>query len=86
VGQILKDLKDPLVVCVYLRGDKQETWGDVPAKGDTIRVEATILEPRTTETGMRAARDLSRQVILELKRLEDRYFERRSPRGRDASN
>lgn len=83
VGQILKDLKDPLVVCVYLRGDQQETWSDVPVKGDTIRVEATVLEPRTTETGMRAARDLSRQVILELKRLEDGYFARRSAQGRE---
>lgn len=81
VGQILEKLKDPLVVCLYVRGDKQETWGEVPAKGDTIHVDASILEPRTTQTGLRAVRDLSRQVIVEIKRLEDRYFERRGGAG-----
>jgi 1-acyl-sn-glycerol-3-phosphate acyltransferase len=73
VGQLLARLDDPLVVCVYLRGRKQTTWSDLPAADDDIHVEVRLLEPRTTETGLRAARDLSRQVILALQQMEERY-------------
>ena len=70
IGQILQDLDRPQVVCVYLRGEHQETWSDLPAKGDRLRLDVQLLEPRTTETGRRAARDLSRQVILTLQAME----------------
>jgi 1-acyl-sn-glycerol-3-phosphate acyltransferase len=78
VGQMLRDVPDALVVCVYLRGDRQETWGDKPARGDAIEVDIETLEPKTSAKGMRASRDISRQIILKLKEMEDRYFARRA--------
>jgi 1-acyl-sn-glycerol-3-phosphate acyltransferase len=77
VGQILRDVPDALVVCVYLRGDRQETWGEKPARGDAIEVDIEPLEPKSSASGMRASRDISRQIILKLKEMEERYFARR---------
>lgn len=74
VGQILRDVPNALVVCVYQRGDRQDTWGFQPVRGDRIHVELETLEPKTTNRGLRAARDLSRQIIGKLKEMEDRYF------------
>lgn len=77
MGQILRDVPNALVVCVYQRGDHQDTWGFQPAWGDRIHVEVETLEPKTTNRGLRGARDLSRQIIGKLKEMEDRYFETR---------
>jgi hypothetical protein len=74
VGQILKDLDRPQVICAYLRGKHQETWGSVPAWGDTLHLRTELLEPTTTETGLRAARDLARQVAAKLRVMEDAHF------------
>jgi len=74
VGRILRDVPDALVLCVYMRGDRQETWGFQPEHGDELHVELEVLEPETKERGLRATRDLSRQVIDRLKQMEDRYF------------
>ena len=80
VGQVLRELERPLVVCAYLRGDRQETWGEFPERGDTLRISVELLEPTTSMTGMRATRDLSRQVIEKLKSMEDAHFARRAER------
>lgn len=74
IGQVLKDLDRPQVVCAYVRGEKQATFSTLPARGDTIHFYAEILEPTTKERGLRAARDLSRQVIAKLKAMEDAHF------------
>lgn len=77
VGQLLGDVPDALVVCVYLRGERQETWGPLPARGDVIDVDLRAIEPCTRAQGLRASRDRARQIILELKDMEDRWFARR---------
>ncbi|MCK6536442.1 MAG: 1-acyl-sn-glycerol-3-phosphate acyltransferase [Polyangiaceae bacterium] len=77
VGRILKDVPDARVLCVYLRGDRQDSWGFQPPRGDRIHVDLELIEPKTEHRGLRASRDLSRQVIEQLKRMEDRYFAER---------
>jgi 1-acyl-sn-glycerol-3-phosphate acyltransferase len=76
VGQILKDLDRPQVVCAYLRGEHQTSWGGLPARGDTMHLTVEVIEPTTHETGLRAARDLSRQVIQKLAEMEEVHFSR----------
>jgi 1-acyl-sn-glycerol-3-phosphate acyltransferase len=71
VGQILKDQDNPLVVCVYVRGQSQKHYSYFPARKDRIYVDAELLEPKSEATGLRAARDLSRQVIAKLGEMED---------------
>jgi 1-acyl-sn-glycerol-3-phosphate acyltransferase len=77
VGEILRDLENPQVVCAYLRGDKQETYGGLPAFGDTLHIRVELLDPKTTATGLRASRDLSRQVIEKLRVMEEDFFDAR---------
>jgi 1-acyl-sn-glycerol-3-phosphate acyltransferase len=76
VGHILRDLERPLVVCAYLRGARQETWSSVPVRGDTLHLSVEVIEPVTSDTGLRASKDLSRQVIAKLKEMEDAHFAR----------
>ena len=71
IGQILKDLDNPQVLCAYLRGSKQERMSSVPIYADTLTLKVEILEPKTELLGLRATRDLSRQVIVKLKEMED---------------
>lgn len=80
VGQILKELDSPQVLCAYLRGERQETYSTIPAFADTLTLRVALVEPRTKETGLRAARDLSRQVIEKLKAMEDELIAERGAR------
>jgi 1-acyl-sn-glycerol-3-phosphate acyltransferase len=76
IGQILKDLDRPVVLCAYLRGRQQKAMSGVPAYGDTLELDVELLEPATSEVGLRAVRDLSRQVIFRLKAMEDAWLAR----------
>ncbi|MBI2892236.1 MAG: 1-acyl-sn-glycerol-3-phosphate acyltransferase [Deltaproteobacteria bacterium] len=76
IGHILRALERPQVLCAYLRGERQRTWGEVPAWGDTLHLSVQLMEPTTGHTGLRAARDLARQVIGTIKALEDAHFSR----------
>jgi 1-acyl-sn-glycerol-3-phosphate acyltransferase len=76
IGHILRELDRPQVVCAYLRGERQETWADVPAWGDTLHLTVELLEPTTEHKGLRASRDLARQVAVRLRAMEDAHFSR----------
>ncbi len=89
VGQILMDLEGGQVLCAYLRGDRQEKHSTVPAFADTLTLRVELIEPKTNHTGLRGARELSRQVILKLKAMEDdligeRAMQRAPGDGEDA--
>ena len=71
IGQILKDLERPQVLCAYLRGSRQQQMSAVPIYSDTLQLKVEVLEPKTDQAGLRAIRDLSRQVIARLKAMED---------------
>lgn len=74
VGHILRELDRPQVICAYLRGERQKTWGHAPARGDTLHLSVELLEPTTAHTGLRASRDLARQVIGTLKAMEEGHL------------
>ena len=82
VGRILGALSRPQVVCAYLRGEKQETYGHAPLKGDVLHLRVEVIEPATAHAGLRGVRDLSRQVIGKLRAMEESYFQSaRAPSG-----
>lgn len=70
VGRILNEVSDCRVLCVYLRGEAQESWSTLPPRGDTFRVEISRPDLESSHSGLRRARDLSRQIVQELARLE----------------
>ena len=74
VGNILKDIPDARVLCVYLRGDHQKNYSKFPVIGETFYLKMNVIEPRTEYKGLRAARDISIQVINKIKEMEDDYF------------
>jgi hypothetical protein len=77
VGRIVGSLPKCRVLCVYMRGDRQETWSSTPERGDTIRLRLACIEPKSDSRGARRSRDLSQQIISQLARMEDAYFDDR---------
>jgi 1-acyl-sn-glycerol-3-phosphate acyltransferase len=84
VGQIVQAVPETRVLCVYMRGRKQEGYTDYPHTGDVYSLELEMLRPTTTATGLRGARDLATQIIRKLAEMETRYFDRERS-GRPAS-
>jgi len=88
VGRFLEEHPDCRVLCVYLRGDAQETYSYFPKKGDTFTMMIKPFIPvRRGLHGLRAQRDYARQVIETLARMEEVYFaiHRKRPRRFDFS-
>ncbi len=77
VGRIVGAVPGCRVLCVYMRGRAQETWGDYPAKGDTMDVEIACIEPKSDARGVRRSRDLAQQIVRQLIRMEEDYFDAR---------
>jgi hypothetical protein len=84
VGRFVRDNPQCRIMCLYLRGDRQDTYSFYPTKGDcfTLMLE-TFAPERTTDGGVRAQRFYAEQIIQRLARMEEDYFaghrERHSP-------
>jgi 1-acyl-sn-glycerol-3-phosphate acyltransferase len=77
VGRLIGGVPSRRVLCVYLRGTRQEGFGDAPRRGEHFHVSLAVLRPRSELTGMRRARDLSQQVVHTLARLEEQQLDDR---------
>jgi 1-acyl-sn-glycerol-3-phosphate acyltransferase len=78
VGRFVKNLDRMKIMCIYLRGDHQETYSSIPKPGDTFTMDVEVFEPRRLEyNGLKAQRDYADQIIRQLSRMEERYFESR---------
>ncbi len=80
IGKLIDDARRagvrPQVVCLYMRGRRQKAKSTVPPRGDRFYLDAEKLEPVSAFSGLRAARDISGQIIQSLARLEREYFAR----------
>lgn len=74
VGKILEEVPACQVLCIYQRGTGQVTYSDFPLRGEVFEFDLEVFRPVTHLTGLRGARDRSRQVIVKLKGMEERYF------------
>jgi len=74
VGRIVRALPGARVLCVYLRGDGQTTWSDLPARGERFRVHVDELEPKSERSGLRGSLEVSRQVLGKLAEMEQEHF------------
>ncbi|MEE2664708.1 MAG: lysophospholipid acyltransferase family protein [Myxococcota bacterium] len=77
VGRVIGALPNCRVLCIFLRGDAQQSWGRFPARGDTLTVEMSCIEPKSDYRGARRSRDLARQVTAQLAKMEEEYFDGR---------
>ena len=78
VGRLIKELGNCRVLCVYLRGDRQRSWSNMPAAGDTFSIATRVFAPRTELRGMRGSRDLADQVLHQLVGMEEEYLASRA--------
>ncbi len=74
VGRFLTSVPDCRVLCIYLRGERQETYSDFPCIGERFYIQADVLRPRSDDKGIRAQRTFALQIIAKLAEMEQRYF------------
>jgi len=74
VGKLVQDVPGTRVLCLYLRGRGQETWSDLPRRGETFDLLLDVLEPTSPSTGMRGARDISRTIVERLAQMEEEWL------------
>jgi hypothetical protein len=77
VGRIVGATPGCRVLCVYMRGESQQSWSDFPAKGDTLDMAMKLIEPKSDLRGARRSRDLAGQIVAQLVRMEESYFDAR---------
>jgi len=77
VGRIYRSVSDCRVICVYLRGDHQGGYSDIPVRGELFRGSVSVIEPKTSDRGLRASRDIARQIAQRLANMELEYFDDR---------
>jgi 1-acyl-sn-glycerol-3-phosphate acyltransferase len=78
VGRIVRALPEARVLCVYLRGDSQQTWSDRPARGERFRIRVDELEPKSSRSGLRGSIEVSQQVLGKLAEMEQEHFDARA--------
>jgi len=77
VGRIAKSVPGCRVLCVYLRGERQQGHSDLPSRGDRLFVSLSTLEPKSDHAGLRGSRDLARQIAARLAEMERAHFAQR---------
>ena len=77
VGRIVNSLPGCRVLCVYLRGDQQEGYSDLPVRGERFRVQIQSFEPKTERRGLRGSVEISRQILNRLAKMEEVFFDGR---------
>ena len=83
VGRFISSCEDCKVLCIYLRGDRQDNYSAIPRMGERFTVSMDVLIPeRTEQTGLRLQRHYAEQIINRLAQMEEAYFAARRQRHR----
>lgn len=76
VGRFCMEVEECRVMCIYLRGDGQVSYGMIPKPGERFTMSIEVFTPeRPAASGLRAQRDYAGQVIHRLARMEEAYFD-----------
>ena len=74
VGRIFCHVPECHVLCIYIRGDRQQSYSFIPQYREVFTVDLQVARPVTGLKGLRAHRDIAGQIIGQLSGMEDRYF------------
>lgn len=77
VGRVCRSVPGCRVMCIYLRGDHQENYSEIPVRGEYFRGSVSMIEPKTDHQGLRGSRDVARQITARLAEMEQEYFDDR---------
>jgi 1-acyl-sn-glycerol-3-phosphate acyltransferase len=73
-GNLATTVPDCRVLCVYLRGNQQETFSNYPAKGSRFYMKMEVMTPVITKSGREAYAEVTEQIAGKIKRMEEVYF------------
>jgi len=73
-GQLLAKSPESQVLCVYMRGMKFGGFAEFPPKGEKFYLRIALFEPKSELKGLRWVRDVSTQIVGQLKAMEDEYL------------
>ncbi|MBW2648303.1 MAG: 1-acyl-sn-glycerol-3-phosphate acyltransferase [Deltaproteobacteria bacterium] len=76
VGRLIANATDCRVMCVYLRGDGQKTYSNIPRFGEHFTIRIETFSPDMENRGLKAQRSCARQIVERLSRMEQDYFDR----------
>ena len=83
VGRFIDECKHCRVMLVYLRGDRQKTYGRTPRFGERFTMTVEVFDPdRMDGGGLRAQREYARRIVERLAGMEEEYFAERGQRHR----
>ena len=74
VGRLVRRIPECRVMCIYLRGNRQEKYSRFPRFKETFTMTVEECRPETRSKGLRAQRDCAAQVVRHLAEMENRYF------------
>lgn len=74
VGKLHMDSHLEQVLCVYLRGGKQQNASKMPAKGERFKVNMKLQKIDNEQQGRRGMRATANQIISTLQQMETSYF------------
>jgi 1-acyl-sn-glycerol-3-phosphate acyltransferase len=81
VGRFIKNVENCKVMCLYLRGDKQDHYSIIPAWREKFSVQIEIFTPQPAQgSELRAQREYATQIIDRLAKMEENYFASRRER------
>ncbi|MCL2669341.1 MAG: 1-acyl-sn-glycerol-3-phosphate acyltransferase [Syntrophaceae bacterium] len=75
VGRFVEDCPHIRVLLVYLRGDGQQEYGDIPRFGERFTMAVEAFDPvREAGSGLRVQREYARRIVGRLADLEERHL------------
>jgi hypothetical protein len=81
VGRFISCCENCKVLCIYMRGDRQDKYSAIPRLGERFTISVDVLTPKRTEqNGLRAQRQYAEQIINHLAYMEEAYFAARRQR------
>jgi len=76
-GRFVKEFSNCRILCIYLRGDEQKSFGIIPRFRERFTVAVKVLEPhRPAFNGLKVQREYAGQIIECLAEMEKEYFGR----------
>lgn len=76
-GRFVQEFSDCRILCIYLRGDEQKSFGTIPRFREHFTMAVKVLEVRRPAfEGLRVQREYAGQIIECLAAMEEEYFER----------
>jgi len=76
VGRLIAHSPDCGVMCIYLRGDGQTTYSNIPQFGECFTIKIEAFKPVMEGRGLKKQRECSRQIVEQLALMEKDYIDR----------